>query len=408
VYKESLFREAAKRRLDASIHSSRAALAGRPDALAAYDRLILVVRSRCDILARRSRCSERVDVNKALRAMALHHADWLAPVEEWTPTGGSAWRELASLAQHLFARFPMPGFLTSAWLAGDSPVQQRWYLKLGLGESVRRLGLPMRVTRAIAHRFLQAPDHLTVIGALRWAQVITLGGSDELAAAVLATRLGRVLENEPFWETVIHFFIDHPELDLAQVGPIVDFLHHQKFTWREGLSSDGEFGALPPPQPDFVLKGRTPASLLRLVVTWHKELGAAKLVERSWPRSRIGEHRWVEKITGTLPDGQPFTEARVWTINELCSSTELVIEGRFMQHCVATYVPACLQRRTTIWSLQLETRRGRRRVLTIEVDPVSRAIRQARRKCNRKPSEPEREIMERWAAREKLTVQQSV
>lgn len=408
--KESLFREAAKRRLDTSIHSSRAVLASDSDAVAAYDRLILEVKSRSGILARRSRCSEGVDVNKALLAMALHHADWLAPVETWSPSRASAWRELASLAAHLFARFPMPRFMTAAWFAGKPghpAPEQHWYKQLGLGQSLRRIGLPMRVTRAIAHRFSQAPDHLTAVAALRWAQVLSMGGSDSLARAVLATRLGRHLENESFWETAIHFFVNHPELELSQFGPIVDFLQHQKFEWREGVSSDGQFGQQPPPQPQFTLKGRTPTSLLRLVAAWHEELGAAKLDERRWPRSRIGELRWIEKITTTSAGGQPCPESRLWTISELCSSTALLIEGQAMQHCVATYVPACLHGRTTIWSLQRETRRGRRRVLTIELDSSTRSIRQARRKCNRLPSEAERHVVERWAARENLIFPQS-
>jgi hypothetical protein len=411
VCKESLFREAAKRRLDALIHSSRAAVASNAGAAAAYDRLLLEVRSRGGMLARRSRCSEGVDVNKALLAMALHHSDWLAPVQTWIPSGASAWRELASLAEHLFARFPMARFMTSAWLAGEPgrpAPEQRWYKQLGLGHSLRRIGLPMRVTRAIAHRFSQAPDHLTVVAAIRWAQVLALGGSDSLASAVLATRLGRHLENESLWETAIQFFVNHPELELSQIGPIVDFLQHQKLEWREGVSSDGEFGLQPPPQPHLTLKGRTPASVLRLVAAWHEDLGTGHLVERRWPRSRIGELRWIERVTTMSPGGQPCTEARLWTISELCSSSALVLEGRAMQHCVAAYVPACLHGQTTIWSLQLETRRGRRRVLTIELDPSTRSVRQARRKCNRLPSEAERGVVQRWAAQESLALPQSI
>jgi hypothetical protein len=58
----------------------------------------------------------------------------------------------------------------------------------------------------------------------------------------VGTRLGKVLENEEFWESVLHFFVNHPCLDLAQVGPVVDFLQHQRFEWKEGVSPDGVFG----------------------------------------------------------------------------------------------------------------------------------------------------------------------
>ena len=38
---------------------------------------------------------------------------------------------------------------------------------------------------------------------VRWAQVRGLGGTEALARAVAATRLGRELANEDFWETVL-------------------------------------------------------------------------------------------------------------------------------------------------------------------------------------------------------------
>ena len=57
----------------------------------------------------------------------------------------------------------------------------------------------------MAHFFLQAPDHFTVEMALRWGQVRGFGGSEVLASAVAATRLGRSFEHENFWQTVLHF-----------------------------------------------------------------------------------------------------------------------------------------------------------------------------------------------------------
>jgi PcfJ-like protein len=406
VRSESLLREAAKRRLDICIHESRRAASARPDVLAAYERLRSHVVSQSDLLARRTRCGQPVDIDKALLAMALHHRDWIAPPEDWRPSPAPIWPTLASLAEHLFARYPMPRFTTSVWLhgkRGERVPQHQWYKRLGAGESLRDLALPMHVTKRVAHLFRQAPDHLTVIAALRWSQVHALGGDELLARAVLATRLGRRLENESFWETAIQFFVRHPDLEPAQVGPIVDFLQHRKFECREGVDADGMFGPQPPPDPDFTLKGRTPASLLRLVEAWHEELGTKAVAERRWPRSRLGEFRFIEKVAASSTEREPQLEARVWTISELCSSTELLLEGRVMRHCVATYVVPCLQRRTSIWSMQLETRLGQRRVVTVEVDPATRLIRQVRRKCNRLPSEAELQILGMWAQRERLT-----
>jgi hypothetical protein len=250
----------------------------------------------------------------------------------------------------------------------------------------------------MAHLFAQGPHHYTATGALRWAQVHGLGGGEALARAVVGTRLGKVLENEDFWESVLHFFVNHPSLDLAQVGPIVDFLQHQRYEWREAVSPEGVFGKQPPPRPDFSMKGRSVASIGRLVEEWHKQLGQkTNQPSFSWGHSPFLDFRLVE---GREDGGN----MRVWTITELLTSRALVVEGRAMRHCVATYGGHCARRQTSIWSMQFENKTGRRRVLTIEVDVARRTICQARGKSNRMPQPAEREVMNRWAAHQGLQI----
>src|SRR4051794_33692909 len=98
----------------------------------------------------------------------------------------------------------------------------------------------------MAHHFVQAPHHLSVASALRWGQVRGLGGSKDLASAVIATRLGHSFEDEAFWRTVIHFFANQPTLDPARVGPIVDYLHNQRFVPQEDLIEEGDLRDLGP------------------------------------------------------------------------------------------------------------------------------------------------------------------
>src|SRR5690349_20726603 len=95
------------------------------------------------------------------------------------------------------------------------------------------------LTKPAAHLFTQAPHHYAAVAALRWAQVRGLGGGEALARAVVGTRLGKVLENEDFWESLLNFFINQPSLGLAQVCPVVDFLQYQKFERQEGVSPEG-------------------------------------------------------------------------------------------------------------------------------------------------------------------------
>ena len=400
--REGSFRKTHKHRLDGSIHAGRS-LAGRHDgALLAYERLLRHVQSVTTLL----RTSERprdchTALNAGLHALALHHADWLRPVETWFPTTQKVWPQFTALAHHLFARFPVPPFMTSVWFdlpPGEILPQHGWYKHLGLGQNIRTAGLPLRFTKAMAHLFAQAPHHYSATAAVRWAQVRGLGGGEALARAVVGTRLGRVLENEDFWESVLHFFINHASLDFAQVGPIVDFLQHQRFEWREAVSPEGVLGKQPPPRPDFSMKGRSAASICRLVEEWHKQLGQEiHQASLSWRHSPFKDFRLVE---GSEDQGN----MRVWTITELLTSRALFVEGRAMRHCVAIYHGRCARRQTSIWSMQVENKTGRRRLLTIEVDLPKMTICQARGKSNRMPHPTEREVMDRWAAQQGLRI----
>ena len=304
----------------------------------------------------------------------------------------------SSLARHLLASYPVPHFLTSVWFEGRSVEARRrqgWYLHLGSGRNIRTADLPLPYTKKMAHEFLQAPDHFTVAAALRWGQIRGLGGSKELALAIAATRLGRSFESEDFWVTVVHFLVNHPELGLAEVGPVVDYLHHQRFIPEELFLNDGFRVELDPPQPKLSMKGRTPRSLLRQVGDWHEKLKhPGKFTSLKWKPSGIGEFRHVERDAA---EG-----LRCWTIRELTSGEELRREGDSMRHCVASYAGACARRETSIWSMRFQDGERWYRVMTIEVDPATRTICQARRRGNAPPNEKALAVMRLWAGREGL------
>ncbi len=98
----------------------------------------------------------------------------------------------------------------------------------------------------------------------------------------------------------------------------------------------------------------------------------------------------------------------MWTITEILTSRALFLEGQAMRHCVATYKEKCVCRQVSIWSMQVETQRGRQRALTIEVEIPKWTICQVRGKCNRLPSANERAIVESWAALEGLRTAEAI
>jgi hypothetical protein len=58
----------------------------------------------------------------------------------------------------------------------------------------------------------------------------------------------------------------------------------------------------------------------------------------------------------------------------------------------------------TIWSLGIEDQVERERVLTIEVDPTTRDVVEAKMRANDDPDERCRNLVEEWARQEGLTI----
>jgi hypothetical protein len=325
--------------------------------------------------------------------LARHSASWLRPVAAWKPHTHNARRQFASLARHLLAHWPVPPFMDSAWFKGDSAEavrQQKWFRHIGDGQNIRTADLPLPYTKKMAHYFMQAPPELTVEAALRWGQIHALGGDARLVRAIIGTRLGTHFEQDAFWTTVLLFLIANPMLAPAQVGPMIDYIHHQKFVPQEVLVAPGVVQRRGPPQPHFTVKGRTPASLLRQVASWHGDLAHTRQPQAEWPPSGIEGFEFRERMgkEGTL---------KLWTIKELTSTKALVAEGREMKHCVATYAHPCLEGVCSIWTLEVETAHGRSKVLTIEVQSASGLIWQVRGKCNARPGIKHLGILRRWA-----------
>jgi hypothetical protein len=283
--------------------------------------------------------------------------------------------------------------MDSAWFKGvaeQAQQQQRWFLHVGRGENIRTADLPLPYTKRMAHHFMQAPGDFTIAAALRWGQIHALGGDARLVRAVVGTRLGTNFEQDEFWTTVLSFLIANPMLDLAHVGPIIDFIHHQKFLPQEVVVAPGVVERKPPPQPDLTMKGRSAASLLRQVEAWHCRLAKVQQPQADWPASGITP---LEFIEGSERGGN----IRIWTIRELLSTKALVAEGRAMKHCVGSYARSCAHGVCSIWTLEAETFEGRSKLLTIEVQNGTRLICQARGKCNAMPAEKHRGILRRWA-----------
>lgn len=398
-----LFSRHGKLQTDQAISRAYRELAPNPRRIAAFSQLLHVTRTRSPLLAHPIADGTRHVQVDALRNLAMFHTDHARAIDRWPGANGSPRSVIASLAQYLLARYPMPRFLCWVWFGDRSREAWRrrdWFVSHGFGQRFRELDLPMTMTRKMEHLFLQSPDHLSIEQAMRRAELLSLGAGAPLVDAVLATRLGRDLSHGRFWRTVMAFLASNAgELPLHQVGPIIDFLQFMRY---EQVAVYGPYGVdyVAPPHPGFSLKGRTLRSLLRLVDDWHRGLGRGSAGTLAWAPSHHRPWVYSDQLADT---GAPTV---LWEFVELTSSKELKLEGIALHHCVATYAHDCYRGRSRIFSLRRRVdEKPVRSILTIEVSPSTQTIVQARGMRNRPARGKPFALLEMWARRENLRLQ---
>jgi len=397
----------ARRRVDALIAQRAQSLKKQSKQ---FWQLIHVIRSRSRLLAPVSGTgflnpsdAERV-IQAGVRMTRRRHA-WQRSPETWAVPDASPFVQMRSLVQHLFDKYPVPNFMAPVWW-GEHNAQwgMKLYLHLAAGKSIRRFPvLPhFQITKRMAAFFMQAPDDLRPLETYRWSQVLSLGGDERLARILIRkTCLWAPNGAEAFWASVIRFLIQNAPLSTDEIVDIVQFIHQQRFepaetVWGRGAGDN-------PVQPDFSLRGRSLMSLRRHMGNWRSELIEKGMMpppdvdplDFPWERSKIDAFHFEQ-------------DGIAWSIEELLTPRQLYNEGRIMNHCVSDYVSVCARRKTSIWSLKVQTGKRRRRQLTIEVLPKSKIIQQASGKHNCEPGETVREILNRWADREGLTFSESV
>ena len=321
--------------------------------------------------------------------IVLNHKQWVRTIESWKPQSHNIKKQFSSLARHLLTKYNVPLFMDTVWSeqSNNNELYQKWFILLGNGGNIRKVDkLPIPLTKKQAHYFLKAPDNYSVTHAFRYAQIISEGGTERLANVFRETRVMELnKDTNDFCLSVIRFFINNPMLDLAHVGPIVDYIWNEKYTQTmNGI-----------PQPNFSMNGRTPESLLNAVERWHRQLGKEKKSgNQFWERCKIKEF----KITyGSVQKNTLI----IWKIIELCSSKDLSIEGRSQNHCVSSYTYSCAKRQCAIFSLRCFTSETDFEIRTT-IEVRNNTIYQMRDKYNKLPTRLELDIINQWAVKEGL------
>ncbi len=123
-------------RVDEAIKTALDQLDHHPQSRGAYLRLLNCVRGRTSLLkptlgrGTPGWVAPLFLLNR-LRNLAIRHTHWIRPCESWQPPAGNLRPLFRSLAAHLLAHYPVPGFMDSGWDLSDGPEgfrQQSWFI----------------------------------------------------------------------------------------------------------------------------------------------------------------------------------------------------------------------------------------------------------------------------------------
>lgn len=395
-----------KRCIDAVISRTFAELRRDRGTWCAFAGLLAAVQQRSDLAHAVPGRDGRFAEVDALRNLAVFHREISGDPFGWSGLTGHPLRVIGSLARHVLGRYPTPHFLGSVWFGGDTRrarERRQWFVEHARGRPFRRLALPIALTRRMEHHFLQSPDHLEVECAMRRAEVLGLGGTPELADAIVRTRLGGTFADPGLWRAVLRCLVRCGDaLPLADVAAIVAYV---AAVADVSTSATAETVALvDAAAPGLALSPRSLAAVIRAAVRWRAgsvHVGGGGRF--SWPKSR-----WRDFACELFADDGGYFQ---WRIVELLDSDALAGEARAMRSCVATYAHRCRRGWSTIWSLrrvedgELSSRLSEpASVLTIEVDPRNGTIVQVRGPRNRRGTDAELAIVRQWAARAELGI----
>ena len=253
----------------------RAALARRPETPAEVVDRLLKGASRKDAARLRAllqpvaeRAPRLVCPDRIVALKRVVQMGWVRPPADWRPSGKSDERQFRSLCEHLFARYRMPPVLWSAFTATSGAralVRVAVHVAGGgsLYEAVKSGLMPVPLTRAMCHDFFTRGAEGGFLEAVRMTQVRAAGGDGRLHRAWIATPVGSVLHDragEEFWYTVLAWFAANPMLPSAEVGPLVDYIHHRRAE-----------------DPGFSMKGRSVLAVIRATRQWHQDLAGARV-----------------------------------------------------------------------------------------------------------------------------------
>lgn len=304
--------------------------------------------------------------------MSVFGLKMIRPIENWSRPSFSPDEQIEDLIDHLFAKYPTPVFLITAFYE-SSLSKMLWYIKLGQGASVKELpNFPEYLTAKMVHFFKETPKGYSVSQALVRAQALGYGATEVIANRFAYSQLIEKEGNEMYWNEVIKFFAKAKEEDLKDFAVVLNYLEFARIR-----------------NQSFSLKGRTFITITRDAQAWNAYTAKinAKASEVQWYPSGIKALN-KHKVQGDK-------EVRYVTV-ELLSAEGLYEEGQEMHHCVGEYVDDCIGGDSAIFSLRKIENGTFKRLATVEVNPKIWELVEANGSCNSELTHEAFSILKTW------------
>ena len=353
------------------------------------------------------------DATAVLTRLAWYEPRWLRAPETWQPDlSGSPTDQWHGLVRHLLAAWPLPRFFESAWLTFGTlhHLERDWYIHAACGVSLRTApGMPASVSSRALHLAMQSGPGVTIRQAIRLGQLQACGADEALTTEVLASRMIHDFSNDAIWSILMQKTAAARRAPPGTFGMIADTL--TDIIKREEFRRAAALIRLPL------------GELFRYSVRWWQTV-ADSITATGWDLQKMDIFQpscradlsglacstWpqLSGIDPSLKIEERDTKGVFWTFHELSSQVHLLLEGRRLRHCVASYRKMCEAGRSVIFSLRCQDPAFPAAApvsqVTLEIDRTKRRIVQVRGKWNRLPTELERSLISEWASRQNLTM----
>ncbi|MBS0203739.1 MAG: PcfJ domain-containing protein [Planctomycetes bacterium] len=281
-----------------------------------------------------------------------------------------------SLVDHLLVRYEVPSFLYCEWTR-DKPRSKwiSWFILLAQGADLKLAASTFgwQMHRRFVQYLFEAPDTMSPTEACVYAEVRRLGGNDIDAQRLISnpafvidpTELSAEALHYRFWhESACWLISKQAQLSDEESDLVLSWAMHE-------FTEEARF------HRPFSLKGRSVRAALERSVAYREQ------ATRPWAQYSWLPHTW--NWSTDSPSG-------AWDFVELTSGKDLFEEGQALSHCVATYAARCATGYSAIVSMRCD---GIRQI-TIEIQPQTKRLVQARGLRNRSADDHESDLIRRW------------